>query len=145
MTKSDPMNTTAKLLICVLASLVMVGCKSYRDTVRSAGTSMGLIQIRDLWQADAYRKVLPTYLALPSNRLTIEPGAGATRVTIHGEGSGSKQAMIEKIVIFAETNYLGPINLFVYPEDGMIWSKPTLLRGVPAAKPGAAPATPREL
>jgi hypothetical protein len=122
------MITNTTLLTCVLASLTLVGCESYRDSVRSAGSSLGAIQIRDIRQADAYRKALPEYLGLPGNRVRVEPGAGATRITILGEKEpGSKQTMIGKMVTFAETNYLGPIKLLVYPEDEMIWSKPTVI------------------
>ena len=42
------MNTTAKLVICALAYLVLVGCDNYRDSVRSISSSMGAIQIRDI-------------------------------------------------------------------------------------------------
>jgi hypothetical protein len=122
------MNIPTKLVSASVA-LLLVGCESYRDSVRSAGTSLGAIQTRDLRQADAYRKVLPAYLALPSKRIQIEPGAGATKIIIQAEASGTKQSMIDKIVTFAQTNYLGPISLRVLPEDEMGWSKPTIISG----------------
>jgi hypothetical protein len=119
----------ATKLLTVSVAFLLVGCESYRDSVRSAGSSLGAIQIRDIAQAKAYRKVLPEFLGLPGNRISIDPGAGATDITIRADAAGTKQTMIEKIVTFAETNYLGPIKLRVYPEDQMIWSKPTVISG----------------
>jgi outer membrane murein-binding lipoprotein Lpp len=72
------------LLTCVLTALLLVGCESYRESVRSLGSSMGAIQTRDIQQADAYRKSLPGHLGLASKQVRVEPGSGITHVTISG-------------------------------------------------------------
>ena len=88
------MNVTTKLLTCALASLVLVGCESYRNSVRNVGTSMGAIQIRDIRQADAYRKALPGHLGLPSQQVRVEPGSGVTHVTISGVAAETERQRI---------------------------------------------------
>jgi hypothetical protein len=78
------MNAPTKFLTFVLASSVLVGCESYRDTMHGLGSGMGAIQTRDIQQADAYRQALPGHLGLPPQQIRVEPGSGVTQVTISG-------------------------------------------------------------
>ncbi len=88
------MNTTPKFLTFAFASLVLVGCESYRDTVRGVGSGMGAIQTRDIQQADAYRKALPGHLGLAPQQIRVEPGSGVTHVTISGVAAETERQRI---------------------------------------------------
>ena len=88
------MNTTTKFLTFALASSVLVGCESYRDTMRGLGSGMGAIQTRDIQQADAYRKTLPGHLGLSPRQIRVEAGSGATQVTISGVGAEAERQRI---------------------------------------------------
>ncbi|KAF0178880.1 MAG: hypothetical protein FD161_1639 [Limisphaerales bacterium] len=88
------MNAATKLLAVALASFVLVGCESYRDTVRGIGSGVGAIQTRDIQQADAYRKALPGHLGLPSQQVRVEPGSGVTHVTVSGVASETERQRI---------------------------------------------------
>lgn len=82
------------LLMCVVTSLALVGCEGYRDAVRDMGSSMGAIQIRDIQQADAYRKALPEHLGLTPKQVLVEAGSGVTYVTIRGVASDAERQRI---------------------------------------------------
>lgn len=88
------MNVATKLLACAVAFLVLVGCDSYRNSVRSVGSGMGAIQTRDIQQADAYRKALPGHLGLSSQQVRVDAGPGVTHVTIAGVAAETERQRI---------------------------------------------------
>ena len=87
-----------RLLILISASVALVGCESYRETVRGLGSSLGAIQIRDIRQADVYRQTLPGYLKLAPEQVRVEPSSGVSDVTITGVSTDAERQRITAAV-----------------------------------------------
>ncbi len=104
-----------KISVCVLIPylVVFVGCASYQQTIRDVSQSLGGIGTRDIQQADAYRKELPEYLALPQQQVRVEPGSGVTHVTILGMNSEAERARISDAIATLKARKQGvdPIDL----------------------------------
>jgi len=73
-----------------------VSCEKSQDSVRRLGSGVGIIQIRDIREAQTYRKVLPGHLGLTPPRVRVDPGAGVTHVKIIGVQSSDEQARINQ-------------------------------------------------
>jgi len=89
--------TTARVsAACVFGILIFAGCESYRETARGFVRATGGITIRDIHQAQAYRKVLPEHLRLSTKQISVAPGSGVTHVTIYGVKSELERERLAK-------------------------------------------------
>ena len=75
---------------------VLAGCESYRQSVRNIGSSMGVIDVRDIAEADGWRGRLPAHLGLSSMQVTVEPASSTTQVVIKGVVDEGEKARISK-------------------------------------------------
>jgi hypothetical protein len=107
------MNTYLKLLICIFASLTLVGCESYSNTVAGLGHGIGAIETQDIQQANAWQKVLPDYLGLPPNQVHVMAGSGVTWVEIRVKKDKTElQAIASKLEELNTKNpLLNPLRL----------------------------------
>lgn len=99
------MNSMLRILIFSAASLFLIGCESYRNTVRNVGSSMGAIQTRDIQQANAYRETLPSQLGLQPHQIRVEAGSGVTHVIISGvTAETERQRIVKQLEAIKNTN-----------------------------------------
>jgi len=122
--------TLIKSLVCFFAAFAFVGCASNQQGGSSLWHALGAIETSDIRQADSLRDELPNYLGLPSDSIEVEPGSGATHVTVRTKNDPTaKQTIIAKLQDLETHNAnLDPIKLLVYPEDDSIFSKATLIQ-----------------
>ena len=104
------MKLTTKTLLCALG-ILLAGCKSYRESVRDVSHGVGAITIRDIHEADTYRKVLPDHLGISAEQVRVEPGSGVTHVTILGITSDTERQRIagELATLSSKNPQLNPL------------------------------------
>ena len=107
------MKYTFICLISVCCAVGLIGCTSYRETVRDAGHSLGTIEPRDIREADAYRKVLPSHLGLAPDQVNIAAGSGITEVTISGVTADAERQRIASAIsrLNSQNPQLNPLRL----------------------------------
>ena len=84
----------------------MLGCEGYRDGVRGAGRSMGLVDLRDYRSAKASGQALPGYLGLPPERIEVAPDSGRSLAIISGVTTDAEAQRLTAAV--AEYNAANP-------------------------------------
>lgn len=99
------MRKTILALFTLGACAAFSGCESYRQTVRDIGSSMGVIDVRDIAEADGWRERLPAHLGLPPKQVSVDPGSSTTQVTITGVSDENERARIAKaLAVLNEKN-----------------------------------------